>query len=771
LIHTRDYRPVTSALLRRTGTALFFAAISAGTTVHAQNPNPNRITGDQIRILTNIQTGSTYTIVQGDCGKLLSFTNSNPVAVTLPQAGQVILPGCWIELQNSGAGTLTLTPTISTVDGLASVALASGSGLRLVSANGQYYTERGTGGGSGGVSVASAGQLGYYPSAGSAVSGAGCTVGGLENSDLTCNSFTSNGTVQGELDLFPANSTSYVGVSAPASVPTTYTLQLPGSAPANQLLSFGVPVSGIAAGSWINIPTGGGAAAGSVYCAGSGINTITCAGAPAPASYTAGLTVSLHAGGTNTGAMTLNIAGIGAANILLNGAPVGAGQVVLGYSYSLYYDGSEFNFINPSIPGIQTVFNTTNGTCSPSCSAASTGYGPGGNLPGITITDNFGLPAGQTRVISGADTSGGVAPYPEWGGASASASFRDILNNSNSVVIPFTAAAAGTLTDALPGMGAPGPPGSAGTAGPSGANGTNGSNGANGTNGATGPPGPVSFAANPQTSTYQAQPSDFASCKSIPVSSGTFTITLVASSSQPASGQCVLIMNYGSGVVTVAGSGQNVNGAASNLTIAAGSASTPNSLLVISDGANYTAQPIIGGAAAGSGAAGSGAAGVSAAVTLSSQFNLPAVNSQGTDKTLATYTMPANTLPAGGCVGIKAATTPSVTTNTFTYKLWFGTTSATMIANTSFVTWYWSGWDEIRICNSPGVTNAQTWWIPPFSYSSGLNSFNYWASAGAPGTTVTSAIDTTAPVAIKITVTETNSGAMQAVNMFTIGLR
>jgi hypothetical protein len=123
-----------------------------------------------------------------------------------------------------------------------------------------------------------------------------------------------------------------------------------------------------------------------------------------------------------------------------------------------------------------------------------------------------------------------------------------------------------------------------GTTGPAGANGTNG------TNGATGPAGPVSLVTNPQTSTYQTLASDFASCKSIPVASGTFTITLVASSSQPASGQCVLIINYGTGVVTVARSGQNINGVAANLTLAAATSSTPTGVLVISDSVNYEAQ-------------------------------------------------------------------------------------------------------------------------------------------------------------------------------------
>lgn len=106
---------------------------------------------------------------------------------------------------------------------------------------------------------------------------------------------------------------------------------------------------------------------------------------------------------------------------------------------------------------------------------------------------------------------------------------------------------------------------------------------------------PQLFVVNAQTATYQVLAADFAGCKTIPVASGTFTITLVASGTQPASGQCIDIINYGTGVVTVARSGQNINGAAANLTVAAGSAAAPIGVHVVSDGTNYVAQTIGGG--------------------------------------------------------------------------------------------------------------------------------------------------------------------------------
>lgn len=100
------------------------------------------------------------------------------------------------------------------------------------------------------------------------------------------------------------------------------------------------------------------------------------------------------------------------------------------------------------------------------------------------------------------------------------------------------------------------------------------------------------FATNAQTSTYQVLAADFSACKTIPVASGTFTITLVASGSQPASGQCIEIVNYGSGVVTVARSGQNINGGTTSLTIPASSATAPRSAHIWSDGTNYFASTL-----------------------------------------------------------------------------------------------------------------------------------------------------------------------------------
>jgi hypothetical protein len=90
----------------------------------------------------NTQTGTTYTVLNSDCGKLVTFSNGSAVAVTLPQAGAAsqFAAQCEIRFANRGAGTVTVTPTTSTIDGQASVAIASGGGFTVNSSGGQWYT-------------------------------------------------------------------------------------------------------------------------------------------------------------------------------------------------------------------------------------------------------------------------------------------------------------------------------------------------------------------------------------------------------------------------------------------------------------------------------------------------------------------------------------------------------------------------------------------------------------------------------------------------------
>jgi len=81
----------------------------------------------------NAQTGTTYTFVAGDKGKLVNFSNTSSIAVTLPQATGSFSSGFFFDVQNINTGLVTITPTTSTIDGASTLIVPKGYGLRIVS--------------------------------------------------------------------------------------------------------------------------------------------------------------------------------------------------------------------------------------------------------------------------------------------------------------------------------------------------------------------------------------------------------------------------------------------------------------------------------------------------------------------------------------------------------------------------------------------------------------------------------------------------------------
>lgn len=78
----------------------------------------------------NAQVGTSYTVVAGDAGKLVTLSNASPVAVTVP-AG-VFTSGQYVDFQNKGVGDATITPTSATINGAANFVLHTNQGLRVV---------------------------------------------------------------------------------------------------------------------------------------------------------------------------------------------------------------------------------------------------------------------------------------------------------------------------------------------------------------------------------------------------------------------------------------------------------------------------------------------------------------------------------------------------------------------------------------------------------------------------------------------------------------
>lgn len=116
----------------------------------------------------NAQVGTTYAVVVGDYGQLLTFTNGSPVAVSLPQATGSFTPFN-AYFTNLGVGTVTITPTTSTIDGAASFPIITGQSVWVVSDGTNYQVFKGYG--SGVVNSGTANQLAYYATTGTAVSG------------------------------------------------------------------------------------------------------------------------------------------------------------------------------------------------------------------------------------------------------------------------------------------------------------------------------------------------------------------------------------------------------------------------------------------------------------------------------------------------------------------------------------------------------------------------------------------------------------------------
>lgn len=137
----------------------------------------------------NAQTGTTYTFVKADRNKLTTFNNGSSVAVTLPQAtsGGDFLSGWNAPVYNLGAGTVTITPTTSTINGGSSITVAQGEGCWIFS-NGTNYSALKT--------ISTTAGAGTVTTTGSPASGKIAAFSGatsITNTDLTGDVTTSGG--------------------------------------------------------------------------------------------------------------------------------------------------------------------------------------------------------------------------------------------------------------------------------------------------------------------------------------------------------------------------------------------------------------------------------------------------------------------------------------------------------------------------------------------------------------------------------------------------
>ena len=98
----------------------------------------------------NAQTGTSYSIVNGDRAKLVTASNAAAQAYSIAQAGNssAFQAGWYVDVRNvstNAAGIVTITPTTSTIDGAATLVLNPGRSARITS-DGTNYQVSLTGG-------------------------------------------------------------------------------------------------------------------------------------------------------------------------------------------------------------------------------------------------------------------------------------------------------------------------------------------------------------------------------------------------------------------------------------------------------------------------------------------------------------------------------------------------------------------------------------------------------------------------------------------------
>lgn len=167
----------------------------------------------------------------------------------------------------------------------------------------------------------------------------------------------------------------------------------------------------------------------------SGVDTITASATPTPAAYTAGQTFSFLSAGANTGAVTLNISGLGAKSITKNGTtPLSAGDIASGAVIPVQYDGTQFQIVSGSGSGSGPQPGNLSGALNfnqVSIAAATTTdiLGAGGNS--VLMTGNSPI----TITSFGTSTQAGAARFVTSTGSGA----HILTHNATSLILPGAA--------------------------------------------------------------------------------------------------------------------------------------------------------------------------------------------------------------------------------------------------------------------------------------------------------------------------------------------
>lgn len=154
-----------------------------------------------------------------------------------------------------------------------------------------------------------------------------------------------------------------------------------------------------------------------------GTDVITLAASRTMTAYAQGDLYTFKAGGTNTGATTLNVDSLGAKNVQFNGAACTGGEIVSGLMYTVVYDGTQFQLLNASsYPAIDiTTLEVTNikakdGTAS------------------MTLANSTGIATINSAVLTTADINGGTIDNTPIGASGASTGRFESVKAVQSVI-------------------------------------------------------------------------------------------------------------------------------------------------------------------------------------------------------------------------------------------------------------------------------------------------------------------------------------------------
>lgn len=185
----------------------------------------------------------------------------------------------------------------------------------------------------------------------------------------------------------------------------------------------------------------------------SGTNTIALTASRTMTAYAQGDLYTFKAGGTNTGATTLNVNSLGAKDVQLNGAALVGGEITSGLMYTVVYDGTQFQLMNVSGVRVISVTDNTN------AALRITQTGTGNSLivedstnPDSTpfIVNNAGqLIQGYTTTVASKIITTALTPAAQIQGATAGNSSAGIYNwvnnNSFSGSLIFNKSKSGTI--------------------------------------------------------------------------------------------------------------------------------------------------------------------------------------------------------------------------------------------------------------------------------------------------------------------------------------